>query len=311
MTMQRDAIRRWREQYARRSLRIDFRPLTDAPFSTSFEPIYDDLRVARTRFSPGITFRDDELVKDGDDAFSLVICPSRSLHVTHQGREVRLGRGEAVPMHVCETGTVGSSEDFAFIAVLVPSAELRARVAHPDDAVMRRLPRSSEALQLLRHYIHSLEKSRFNGSAEGRELVRGHIIDLMSLALTQVGKVGESSQSAIVAARTASVLQEIAASFQKPELSVGLVARTLGISPRYLHRLLEMTGASFSERVNELRLQKAFSMLADPCNSRRLISDIAFEVGFSDLSHFNRLFRARFGGPPSSVRHRASGGACE
>jgi len=34
----------------------------------------------------------------------------------------------------------------------------------------------------------------------------------------------------------------------------------------------------------------------------RRISDIALEAGFSDLSHFNRLFHARFGETPTAVR---------
>ena len=59
---------------------------------------------------------------------------------------------------------------------------------------------------------------------------------------------------------------------------------------------------SFTERVNELRLQRAFALLIEPHGSARRISDIALEVGFSDISHFNRLFRTRFGVSPRSVR---------
>jgi AraC-like DNA-binding protein len=117
---------------------------------------------------------------------------------------------------------------------------------------------------------------------------------------------GESNVSAVMAARVAAALAEIGASFQKPELSVESVARTLKISPRYLHRLMETTGTSFTERVNELRLQRAFFLLSQAGDKRLRISDVAFTVGFSDLSHFNRLFRSRFGETPSSVRTQAS-----
>jgi AraC-like DNA-binding protein len=43
-------------------------------------------------------------------------------------------------------------------------------------------------------------------------------------------------------------------------------------------------------------------MLRDSGLAARTISDIAFEAGFSDLSHFNRSFRRRFGESPSDVR---------
>jgi len=55
--------------------------------------------------------------------------------------------------------------------------------------------------------------------------------------------------------------------------------------------------------VNELRLQRAFALLTNP-HARGRISEIALQAGFSDVSHFNRLFRAHFGDTPSGVRAR-------
>jgi AraC-like DNA-binding protein len=44
-------------------------------------------------------------------------------------------------------------------------------------------------------------------------------------------------------------------------------------------------------------------MLLDLQCSDRAIAVIAFIVGFSDLLHFNRAFRRRFGMTPSETRH--------
>jgi AraC-like DNA-binding protein len=52
-----------------------------------------------------------------------------------------------------------------------------------------------------------------------------------------------------------------------------------------------------------MRLQRAFALLTEADGNYR-ISDIALQVGFSDISHFNRLFRSRFGDTPSGVRAR-------
>jgi AraC-like DNA-binding protein len=63
---------------------------------------------------------------------------------------------------------------------------------------------------------------------------------------------------------------------------------------------LEGTGRSLTEHVNELRLERAFALLA--CGGDRRVSDIALEAGFSDVGYFNRLFRSRFGDTPLGVR---------
>jgi AraC-like DNA-binding protein len=44
-------------------------------------------------------------------------------------------------------------------------------------------------------------------------------------------------------------------------------------------------------------------MLRDLRHADRTISTIAFNVGFNDLSYFNRTFRRRFGMTPSEARH--------
>jgi len=54
---------------------------------------------------------------------------------------------------------------------------------------------------------------------------------------------------------------------------------------------------SFIEHVNELRSERAFALLI-AADSNRRVSDIAFQVGFSDLAHFYNLFRSRFGDTP-------------
>ena len=72
-----DSIREWRERSAWR--RLDFKPPSDWPFRASVIPIFKDLHIARTAISPGLAFRDREMVRDGDDSFWLLISQSTSL----------------------------------------------------------------------------------------------------------------------------------------------------------------------------------------------------------------------------------------
>jgi transcriptional regulator GlxA family with amidase domain len=71
---------------------------------------------------------------------------------------------------------------------------------------------------------------------------------------------------------------------------------------RRITMFCNVNGTSFTARVNELRLQSAFTLLTKARDNAHRISDIALQAGFSDISHFNRLFRSRFGDTASGVR---------
>ena len=61
-------------------------------------------------------------------------------------------------------------------------------------------------------------------------------------------------------------------------------------------KLRALTGHPTHELVREFRLQRAAELLRKNAGN---VSEVAFEVGFNDLSHFARAFRERFGMLPS------------
>jgi AraC-like DNA-binding protein len=59
------------------------------------------------------------------------------------------------------------------------------------------------------------------------------------------------------------------------------------------------TGMGFSRYVNRLRIDRACHLLMA---GRRPVTEICFEVGFNNVSNFNRQFLAHKGVPPSRFR---------
>jgi len=108
------------------------------------------------------------------------------------------------------------------------------------------------------------------------------------------------------AARPAAALDNMAEQFIDPGYDVSACAGHLGVSVRYLQVLLEAGGRQFSKELARLRLERAHDLLSDPLNAAVRVADIVYDCGFSDISHFNRQFRARFGGSPTSVRSTSS-----
>ena len=80
------------------------------------------------------------------------------------------------------------------------------------------------------------------------------------------------------------------------------------MSTRYVQHLFQLYGVTFTNFVLEQRLLSAYRLLREPTSKSRKISDIATAAGFSDISYFNRAFRARFGATPTDIRAGLDGG---
>ena len=85
-------------------------------------------------------------------------------------------------------------------------------------------------------------------------------------------------------------------------MSFWTLAASLNVTPRYLQRLFESDGTTFSEYLMAQRLARAHRLLCESGASRTAISTIAYDVGFGDLSYFNRRFRRQYGLTPREVR---------
>lgn len=83
---------------------------------------------------------------------------------------------------------------------------------------------------------------------------------------------------------------------------VGFYAEALGVSPGHLNKVTRaVEGKSPSQLITDLLLPEAKSMLYQ---TRLSISEIAAEIGFSDPSHFARVFKKHTGQSPRQYRNR-------
>jgi AraC-like DNA-binding protein len=294
-----DPLREWQERYSRSGTQLGFRPETDAPFHSSVQTISDSPRIVRSTLSPGLLFSDKKMIKDGNDNVSLVVTLGRCLTINHRKREACLSRNEAILFQADAAGSAGTRQQLSILEVCIAQCEWESRNTRPGDVLMNVINRNSQPLGLLLGYIRALAKSGRPSSANSHQQVSRHLIDLTILAATE-RSLGETQLDCVAAARRAAVLDYITSHFCEPNLNGCSLAETLGISHRYLQRLLETTGKTFSEHVNELRLNRAFLLLVT-MDAKKRVSDIALEVGYSDLSTFHTHFKSRFGDTPKKV----------
>ncbi len=90
-------------------------------------------------------------------------------------------------------------------------------------------------------------------------------------------------------------------------LSLKEVSKGLNVHPAYLSREFSkyFNDLTFGEYIRKLRIEKAMHLLN---TSNYSLSEIAYLTGFSDQSHFNRIFKKTMGKNPSAYKKSTSKG---
>jgi AraC-like DNA-binding protein len=185
----------------------------------------------------------------------------------------------------------------------IPRSVLSPLVVDIDNLVMRPIPRRAEALQLLASYAAPLLKEDALTAPDLRRLAVVHVHDLVAVALGATRDAADTAQKrGVCAARLRAAKVHVAENCNNPLLSIGTVARHIGVTPRYLQKLFERDGGTFSAFLLAQRLTRAHRALTSPKFDSYQVSAIAYDVGFSDLSYFNRCFRQRYGVTPRDIR---------
>ena len=300
-------IARWRESYPQLDS-FDSSYLDDKPFSVRLEFLqFGRIQLIQFEGTVGRVARTPrQIAADSLDDLCITFNSGRSPYsVRQRGREAIVDPGGAVLHTNAEPFAFSAQTDSGWIGIGLPLKKLVALVGGAEDLMVESLDPGRPAMRHLRRYLGVM----FGPDGIGDDpLLTGHVeATLLGLAALALGEGRDAARIAgmrgLRSARVQELLVEIRAGFADPAFSPAKVALKLRLSPRYLQDLLQETGLGFTERVLELRLQKACTMLADPTYYEgRKVSEIAYACGFNEVSYFNRCFRRRFGASPTQFR---------
>jgi AraC-like DNA-binding protein len=261
-----------------------------------------DLLVSRGRFTPMRGIRARDLLQDGRQNYVWTIQDDeREISVAGKA-PVRIAAGDLVLVsegicHECWHGRPSSfdfvSLDRRLLADRAPRIELEASYV---------IPAAAEGMSLLRNYVELLRRNP-PSSLKLAEAAARHVYDLTALVLGGTVRGGtERNETSIAAARYKLVRKDVLERLCDRDLHIEAVARRQGVTVRYVQRLFENAGTTFSDFLRGQRLEHAVRLLKERDLAASTITAIAYDVGFSDVSSFNRAFRKRFDATPSEVR---------
>jgi len=299
-----------RDCLARAGVHYEFRPVHDAPFHVDLVMnSFPGLMVVMGGLQASRRFGPRELAAETRDDATLLVNLKGVHRIEQSGRDVVLDEGEAAFTSCSDLSIMTHGGASVMLGLRFPKAGLAPLVDGLDDGWARRISRELPALRLLRSYLTRAWDDQTQAAPGLQRSIVTHVYDLMAVTMGATRDAAAAADaSGLHAARLHAVKQDIARLLDRPDLSVGMMAHRHACTPRFVQRLFEAEGTTFTEYVQAQRLTRAYRELADPRRQAEKISAVAFDCGFGDISYLNRVFRRRFGAAPSDVRAQARRG---
>lgn len=192
--------------------------------------------------------------------------------------------------------------DTSSICLRIPRHELEARLGDISRFTARAVSGDKPIASLASGFIDLIARQSSSIDDSAATKVMQQAIDLLALAIKSEmaeGPLTVASPRAVTLLRLKAVIEE---KLRDPALKPATAAAAAGISVRYANALLAEEGTSLERHIMNRRLENCRRDLMAPAHATRMVSDVAYGWGFSDLSHFTRRFKARFGRPPGQIR---------
>lgn len=251
---------------------------------------------------PHAVSRSPQLIRESsEDDFLVNLAVRGRVAVTQDGRDAELEPGDFTVYDSTRPCRIACPDPFELLVLKVPRRLLAAHYPLPPHATATAVRGDRGAGALFSPFARSLAAHLPDMSPETASRVGATVLDLLAAAL--LDRIGADAPPGMPrAAQLARARRYIADHLSDPELSPATVAQALGMSVRYLHALFSAENSSPFRWIQEQRLDKAARLLADPRQTARTVTDIAFGVGFKDASHFTRTFKNRYGDSPRDYR---------
>lgn len=300
----RERLAAWRKAYVETFVPCQIESNSDEPFwSELASRAIGPVTVGSVAGSPKICHREQSAADRCIDGLTIEMIWRGGKTCTQEQRSSETNVGEAFVFYNRLPSAEVSRVATEIRSIKIPDAAVRGRLGETARFAGVKLSSQIPELRILANYVQSLDCAGDLAEASVREMVGGHIIDLVVAALARIdGKENPGDLHCLKAARLAAIRRLVEGAFSEPTFDTRHAAQRLGISERYIQKLFEETGVTFSDYVAERRLRDARDKLLDRRRHDMKIQDIAWSAGFSDISHFNRLFRRRFGEKPSALR---------
>ncbi|KFG92620.1 AraC family transcriptional regulator [Burkholderia paludis] len=260
------------------------------------------LRLAEVDTTAVRVDRDRALAARTDsDCYKILFQIAGQSRVTQRNTTSTVAPGEWVIYDATQPYRIESAHASRFVAALTPprsSTMWRWFVERAGVRVRQTVGNARLALQSI-HYLMDGQVQNDPESLFGFEQSTLMLLD--SVIRREAGDSLSGADARSAALRMNAEIH-LAHHCHEPDLSPDRLASALNVSRRTLYSALAATGQTPQSLIQEYRLQASRRALEDPADANRNLLELAIACGFTDITHFGRAFKARFGCSPGAYR---------
>jgi AraC-like DNA-binding protein len=243
-------------------------------------------RLPAIRSSPDTEFYAVALVLEGE-----ADCSSPSLHF-------RLQAGDIATWNSQEITHFNVGHFIRKVTWFFPLSRINATLPSSLTRVGKHFGKDSALTSIL--------SAHFTNIVSNGDRIHAHQLQYLSrMSLDIVSNILLAAEENLTPSPTEQLYLDVLAYIERNlkdcDLSPEKIANAFSISRRYLDMLFIRNASSVSGWVRSQRLDRCRAELELP-SFHRTVSEIAMKWGFKDSSHFSRIFRQKFGHPPSEHR---------
>lgn len=193
--------------------------------------------------------------------------------------------------------------DHKQLFVRIPAMAISSRLLAPPDQPLMLIDAHEGLENIFARFLEATAEQISKISAEQLFPAEIALIEFLTMILPKHGS--RKSKGGAIGMRASlfeMTLQSLELLLDDPELNLGKLSASTGLSVRTLSRLFSENETTFNAHVRERRLQRCYLELSSPIHAQLSISEIAFRWGFNSSAHFSRAFRSQFGTSPRELR---------
>jgi AraC-like DNA-binding protein len=244
--------------------------------------------------------RTSQSVPDTRDFYVVEMPQLAPVQIRQRGREGMVQPGDFAIVSGAEGYTFASGERNMVRTLRIPCQSLRHRLPGLDDLVASTYRAQHPLVALFLDFAASYGKHASTLPADFQTRLEQHLLDLLVMAM--MGADTGSNETSVRSAHRQRALRVIEHNFANPALELSDVARAVGVSERYLQKIFSDRQETVSSVIRKRRILEAKQLLTSRVQRGLTVTQIAFEVGFSDPGHFSRVFRQETGVSPAQYQ---------